>query len=242
LAGESVTDAQALVPAKQATIAGTRHTLILLVALIAWAFWSVIRADRMSAMVHPNRMAVYLLTIVWQWGVVAYIVFGVRRHGGSLRDIVGGRWNGMKDFLWDWGIAVVFWFAAVTAMILVAFALHAGYSNQGTRFLKPEGTTEVILWIFVSLTTGICEEIMFRGYFQRQLIAWTGSVPTGILLSASIFGAMHLYRGGRWAIVLGVFGLLFGILAQKRRSLRPGMMTHAWHDVFVGLIGKLIRT
>ena len=235
------------VPAAPATvrhsaIASALHTVTLLLVLIAWAFWDVIRADRMRNMEHPNRVAMYLLTILWQWCAVAYIVFGVRRHGGSLRDIVGGRWNSIRDFLRDWGIAVAFWFVALTAIILVALALQAQHLNQSTRFLRPQGVTEVVLWILVSLTAGICEEIMFRGYLQRQFIAWTGSVPAGIILSAAVFGMMHLYQSRKSPIILGVFGLLFGILAWKRGSLRPGMMTHAWHDGFVGLIGSLIRT
>jgi membrane protease YdiL (CAAX protease family) len=241
LTGESAVDAQPVVPPRQAAIAGTGHTLVLIVVLIAWAFWDVVRMDRLRAMEHPNRIALYVLTIIWQWSTVACVVFGVARRGGSLRDIVGGRWNRIRDFLRDWGIAVILWFAALATMILLSVALHLGHSNQGTRFLNPQRMSEIILWLFVSLTAGICEEIIFRGYLQRQFIAWTGRVPAGILLSAIIFGTMHLYQGGKSAIVLGVFGLLFGILAQRRRSLRPGMMAHAWHDVFIGLIGKLIQ-
>src|SRR5882724_11414078 len=47
-------------------------------------------------------------------------------------------------------------------------------------------------------------------------------------------------RGGRSAILIAVYGLLFGILAETRKSLRPGMMTHAWHDGFAGLAGRLL--
>src|SRR5260370_1270632 len=91
-----------------------------------------------------------------------------------------------------------------------------------------------------SATAGICEEIIFRGYFQRQFSAWTGNVSAGVLLSAAAFGAGHIYQGWRSAIIILVYGLLFGILAETRKSLRPGMMTHAWHDGFFGLAGRLI--
>jgi uncharacterized protein len=242
LKGESNAVPGAPANVRPSAIASARHTVTFLLVLIAWAFWDVIRADRMRNMKHPNLVAMYLLTILWQWCAVAYIVFGVRRHGGSLRDIVGGQWNSIKDFLRDWGIAVAFWFVALTAMVLVALALQAQNLNQSTRFLRPHGITEVVLWLLVSLTAGICEEIMFRGYLQRQFIAWTGNVPASTILSAAVFGMMHLYQNRKSPIILGVFGLLFGILAWKRGSLRPGMMTHAWHDGFVGLIGKLFQT
>jgi membrane protease YdiL (CAAX protease family) len=61
-----------------------------------------------------------------------------------------------------------------------------------------------------------------------------------VLLSAAAFGAGHIYQGWRSAIVVLVYGSLFGILAEARESLRPGMMTHAWHDGFVGLVGRLV--
>jgi membrane protease YdiL (CAAX protease family) len=106
--------------------------------------------------------------------------------------------------------------------------------------LLPQNQLEIFLWILTSITAGICEEIIFRGYFQRQFSAWTGNVSAGVLLSAAAFGAGHIYQGWRSAIIILVYGLLFGILAEFRKSLRPGMMTHAWHDGFAGLAGRLI--
>jgi len=40
--------------------------------------------------------------------------------------------------------------------------------------------------------------------------------------------------------VIGVYGLLFGILAEVRQNLRPGIMTHAWHDAITGLIVRFL--
>jgi hypothetical protein len=33
-----------------------------------------------------------------------------------------------------------------------------------------------------------------------------------------------------------VFGLIFGILAEARRNIRPGIILHAWHDSFAGFV------
>jgi hypothetical protein len=61
------------------------------------------------------------------------------------------------------------------------------------------------------------------------------------------------FIGGHWAYPIDVvrdlllaatawpclritgFGLLFGCLAEWRKSLRPGMIAHAWTDIFAGL-------
>jgi len=41
-------------------------------------------------------------------------------------------------------------------------------------------------------------------------------------------------------ISAGLYGLLFGLVAGWRRSLRPGMIAHAWTDIFAILLANLI--
>jgi len=216
------------------------HTIFLLAVVAAWSTWGYFGAVRMRAAQHPHRAAVYVLTILLEWSVVAYIAWGAKRHGSSLGELIGGKWNDSKSFLRDIGIAAGFWLIALVVLFATALALRADKPGPSMRFLFPQSHLEIALWILTSLTAGICEEIIFRGYFQKQFIAWTGSVPAGVLLSAAVFGAGHIYQSGKSAIIIGVYGALFGILAEMRKSLRPGMMTHAWHDGLVGLAGRLL--
>ena len=60
------------------------------------------------------------------------------------------------------------------------------------------------------------------------------------VLSGAIFGVCHIYQGVKAVVVITVYGVLFGILAQWRKSMRPGMMTHALHDTVSGLAVKLL--
>jgi len=216
------------------------HTIFLLAVIAAWSTWGYFGAVRMRAAQNPHRAVTYVLTILWEWSVIAYIAWGAKRHGGSLRELIGGKWNNLKAFLLDVAIAAGFWLIAIVVLFAAAVALHAAKPGQSVRFMLPQSHLEIFLWILTSITAGICEEIIFRGYFQKQFSAWTGSVPAGVLLSAAAFGAGHVYQSGKSAIIITVYGLLFGILAEMRKSLRPGMMTHAWHDGFAGLVGRLI--
>jgi membrane protease YdiL (CAAX protease family) len=229
------------VVAAKTFVAGLPHTLFLLLVLFAWTAWGVIGAHRMRQTPHPNRAALYLLTIFWEWLMVLYIAWGVRRHGSSLRQVVGGAWKSVGDFLRDVATAAAFWIVAMFVLGFVARVLHLTRTNENTRFMLPQSKLEIILWIFASMTAGVTEEIIFRGYLQKQFIAWTSNVTAGILLSAMAFGAGHLYQSWKPALVIGVYGVLFGVLAQKRNTLRPGMMAHAWHDAFTGLVMKLVR-
>ena len=240
VATDSIAVPQPSLPALRSTVAGAMHTIFLLAVIAAWGAWAYSGTLRMRTAQNPHRAAVYVLTILWEWSVVAYVAWGVKRHGSSLRELIGGKWNNVKAFLKDVAIAAGFWLIALVVLFCAAVALHTTKTGQNIRFLLPQSQLEVLLWILTSVTAGICEEIIFRGYFQRQFSAWTGNVPAGVLLSAAAFGAGHIYQGWRSAIVVAVYGLLFGILAEMRKSLRPGMMTHAWQDGFAGLAGRLL--
>jgi membrane protease YdiL (CAAX protease family) len=76
------------------------------------------------------------------------------------------------------------------------------------------------------------EQLAFRGYLQKQIQAFTGSTMWAIVIQAMIFGVGHLYEGVAQAGRIMLFGILFGLLAVWRRNLRPGMMAHAWTDIF----------
>ncbi|HEY2572679.1 MAG TPA: CPBP family intramembrane glutamic endopeptidase, partial [Verrucomicrobiaceae bacterium] len=102
--------------------------------------------------------------------------------------------------------------------------------------LAPVNGIEITAWIGLCIIAGLVEEVVFRGYLQRQFTAWArGTVAVGVAGSAIFFGAAHGYQGARNMILLAVFGALFSFLALFRRSLRPGIFAHSWHDLLAGL-------
>jgi hypothetical protein len=103
----------------------------------------------------------------------------------------------------------------------------------------PRSLVEISLWIALSLTAGFCEELVFRGYFQRQFGALTRNRAAALLLQAVLFGVAHGYQGIAAIIKITLFGVLYGALALWRRSLRPGMVAHAWSDIYSGWLGLL---
>ena len=81
----------------------------------------------------------------------------------------------------------------------------------------------------------------FRGYFQKQFEAMTGSSVAGVTLQAILFGISHGYQGLQAIVMIILFGVVFGILASWRKSLRPGMILHAWSDIYAGYLIQFIR-
>jgi membrane protease YdiL (CAAX protease family) len=71
--------------------------------------------------------------------------------------------------------------------------------------------------------------------------AMTGSAAASVILQGILFGISHGYQGLRAIIMIILFGFLYGILAYWRESLRPGMVLHAWSDVYAGYLFQFIR-
>jgi hypothetical protein len=64
--------------------------------------------------------------------------------------------------------------------------------------LAPANGREIAAWMLLCLLVGFIEEIVFRGYLQRQFIGWArGRVAAGVLASAIVFGSAHAYQGKR---------------------------------------------
>ena len=222
-------------------VAAVVHTLSLLVILLGGAGLMYFSAGQLRAENRPNRIALYLTTIVWEWMLTGYVLWGVRKRGVSLNEVTGAKWRSFLDFARDLGISILFWFAALMVMGATAFALHFRGSKESVGFLAPRGVLQLFLWVLVCATAGFCEETIFRGYLQKQFIAWSGSAAAGVIASALVFGACHVYQGVKPAIVIAVYGLMFGILAETRKSLRPGMITHALHDTVSGIAVRFLK-
>jgi membrane protease YdiL (CAAX protease family) len=241
LEGDGPEPGETVVAPANRPVAGVPHTLVLLVVLLGGTGLMYFSAGELRAADQPNRIALYLSTALWEWTLTAYVLWGVRRRGTPVEAVTGAKWKSFLEFARDIGIAISFWFVALMVLGATAVALHFRGSKESVGFLAPHGWNETALWILVCVTAGFCEETIFRGYLQKQFIAWSGNAAAGGAASAVIFGACHIYQGVKPAIVITVYGLLFGILSQWRKSLRPGMMTHALHDTVSGIAVRFLR-
>jgi len=196
-----------------------------------------------------GRLPAYYTTMIWEWVIVLYIAWGVRRSGG-MRELVSGRWRTGKEFGTDVGIAVGYW--VVTGIVLLALSFALGLTSpaqleqakKNISPLLPTNGKELLVWIALSTTAGICEEIMFRGYLQKQFRALMKSEAAGVVLQAIVFGCAHGYQGGRRMVLIGIYGVMFGALAAWRKNLRPGMIAHTLQDSVSGaanLASRLLK-
>jgi uncharacterized protein len=218
------------------------HTIFVLAVLGGWTFYRAILAGHMSAAANPDRVRLYVMTLLFEWLLFFLVLAGVRHSGASILIVLGDRWRSVRQVLRDIGIAGAFWIASVGILSVLGSLLRiAAQSSKNDFITLPRGAVEITLWVSLSVSAGICEEAIFRGYLQRQFIALTRNVPAGILLSGAVFGAAHAYQGFRKVVLIGLFGAMFGALAHWRGTVRPGMIAHAWQDSLNGVLFGITR-
>jgi uncharacterized protein len=196
-----------------------------------------------------HLLANYSLTIVYEWLLAALAVWGVHMRGVPLRQLLGERRPGTRAWVEDLGIALGYWVIALSVLALLGKVLvqlsgsHIDPQKIGgvTQKLAPVTGVEMALFLIMSISAGICEELVFRGYLQQQFARMGHSVWAGVALSALVFGGAHGYEGVAGVLLIAAYGAMFGILTLFRRGLRTGMIAHAWHDSLSGLALVLLR-
>jgi uncharacterized protein len=219
-------------------VAPVWHTVVFIVFILGTSYYQGRHTPEMSTMHLRTRVPLYVVMVAFELFLLGYVwLLGLRPAGKRLRDIIGGKWKDWGDFWLDVGIAVLLWMAVAGMLFAMQIALGKNEDAvKAIRILAPQTYAEMIGWVILSVTAGCVEELIFRGYLQRQFFAWTGRAELAVVLQAAVFGSAHLYQGWRGAVTITVYGALFGILAAWRKSLRPGMMQHAAQDTFSGLI------
>ena len=220
-------------------IASPWHTAVVLLILIGMSFAGA-RSGGLPGISAYGRAGGYLVVILLEWLTVAFIWYGVSRRGIRMADLVGGRWARPADILRDLGIGIAFLLVCGIGLMSALGHLLRTVENQAILQMLPRTRTEMILWCLMSLTAGFCEELIFRGYFQRQFTMLTQSVIGGIVLQGIAFGAAHGYQGWKLMLSIAIFGTTFGLLAQWRHSLRPGMIAHFVQDAMGGLLARYL--
>jgi uncharacterized protein len=222
-------------PQRSKPVAAWWHTVALIVIILLFSAYQgqprlLARATQLR-----SRIPIYAATLAYELFLFCFVwLAGLMPRKVTIREIIGGRWNRFADFMID--LAVAFLFTVVVWVTLEICSLLLRFRGvQAAAPLLPQSWLEAAAFVVLAVTAGFCEEFIFRGYLQRQFLAWTGTAWIAVALQALVFGGAHIYQGWRGVVTITIYGALFGILAALRKSLRPGMIQHAGQDAFSGL-------
>jgi hypothetical protein len=225
------------------------HTAILIAVILGVSVLSSKQAKTNA--LAQQHLKHYAFTMAWEVGLAALAWWGIRMRRVPLRQLLGERRAGVKAWFTDFGVALIFWLIAsivLAAISSVLRVLHLLRGQKAVFAIAPQTGWEVLVWVALSITAGVVEEFVFRGYLLQQFSSiggksmggakstGRGRLWLGVLVSSLLFGAAHGYEGLGAMIAIVAFGAMFCVLAMQRRSLRAGMMAHAWYDSLTGIV------
>ncbi len=93
--------------------------------------------------------------------------------------------------------------------------------------------------LMIAVTPAICEELLFRGYIQRQIERSAG-VDWSLILSGFLFGAYHLQPTK--LLPLALLGFYFAYLTWRTGSLVPAMIAHFLQNAFAVVLSNVFAS
>ena len=215
--------------------------LILVVALPIHAVLENRRLERLvSAGVPGARAQTYYIILVVEWLLVAGVLAFWLPSGRNIADLGLG-----------FNVTLGWWIGAGAAIVVIALSIYQTFSTirnsealakvreqvEPLRALLPHSAKERHLFNAVSVTAGICEEFLYRGF----LIAYFGAFVDmwlAVVLSSIAFGVGHMYQGKVGIAKTGAIGLVLAGLYVLTGSLWTPMILHAFVDVNSGFVGR----
>jgi len=206
-----------------------------------------------SPLTEKERIKYYIRNIAFGWGCALvvlslYLLIGIYLFAGVSFYDIGLRGIILNPNIWFTSVTLILCGIYIIAHIYEMIAclvnpkhrekekdkLAVKYgANKTVKNLLPRSKKERKYWFFLSLTAGICEEIIFRGFLFFLLQAVFPNMPILLILVAAsaIFGTAHAYQGIKGMRNAAMVGALHGCLFLVTGSLIPSMFMHFTVDI-----------
>ncbi len=102
-------------------------------------------------------------------------------------------------------------------------------------FLPPV-KNELPAYIFMCITAGVCEEIIFRGFLIPYTRTFFAADWPAVIIPAAVFAIAHFYQRTKAVIKIFILSLIFGFIFIESGSLWIVMFLHFAIDLAGGLI------
>jgi membrane protease YdiL (CAAX protease family) len=205
------------------------HVLLLLVGfpvaywlngLMPWSYAFFVKRD------HDYFIPFGISVCVLHWASLVFALWSLRSVGAKGSDI-GLHFTSLK---WIVLVAVVALLGG--GLIAVRTQWPANDSPPSDpRFFYPFTLPERCFFVFMALSAGICEEIVYRGYAISALQARGSRTWQALVLAAISFVLMHGIASLFLFPFLFVVGLVYGGLFLWRRNLTPLIWLHTLFDL-----------
>ena len=137
-------------------------------------------------------------------------------------------------------VLAVFIIALVLVSVLGILAKAAGLNQpQSDRYmlLIQSLNSNRLLLIFTTLTAGIVEELLFRGYLLSRLQLFFKNSYVPVIISSVVFGLFHIGYGTVLNVIGPILlGVLFALYYNRYKNIVPVIIAHFLYDLVLILI------
>lgn len=221
------------------------HILFLILGIILP--WRTISAQKQLKDIQFDsrmRRTLYIGNSIGLW-VMALLVLGLWWWMGRPFSGLGLQWT--QEALGFWSIA----FFVLFLFVYLLDALRDILTEQGRSNVEEKLSAELnilprkfqtyLFFIPLALSAGICEEIVFRGYFIGYFVSLFGNhlaaQVAAIAIPALIFGVVHTYQGPQAIYKIVGMAVLFGTVYVLSGSIYLLIILHFVVDLIGGAIG-----
>jgi len=186
-----------------------------------------------------ERLVLYASTIAFQWLAVAVVAWRAWAHGYTAQELGLAIHDKTKILLASLvgaaTIALLQWLNLRRMGRLPAKA--RGPLQAIAERILPQSTIELLPFLALAITAGLCEEFLYRGFAMAVLARLGSSAWVAVLLSSILFGLAHLYQGRGGFFTTLVIGTVFGAGRIAYDSLVPVILWHSSVDLVAGVAG-----
>jgi membrane protease YdiL (CAAX protease family) len=218
-------------------IAHWTHTLGLILFLLLSATLAHQRVSEASPTGSP--LLRYVSTVTLEWLLLGSVIAGIYHRRTFFLNAFVHRERSWAESV---GLGAAVYCTGFLTIAIIGGALYFTplfhrHNEDVILAMLPHTVFQFLIWFLVSLTAGICEEVIFRGYLQQQLTAWTKRPIVSIVAVGSVFGCLHVYEGLGAIVPLAALGILFGFVVRRLKGdLRAVIVAHTLQDFLVALI------
>jgi len=186
-----------------------------------------------------ERLVLYASTIAFQWLAVAMVGWRVWVHGYTAAQLGLTLHNrGLLATAGLLGAAVIATLQWLNLRRVGRVPLKSRGALQAiAERILPQSTIELLPYLALAVTAGLCEEFLYRGFAMAVLARAGLSAWLVVLTSSLLFGLAHSYQGRGGMVMTFLVGLLLGWSRLAYASLIPAILWHTAVDVVAGTAG-----
>ena len=175
-----------------------------------------------------NLAFIAVLSLVDAVVLIGLILFFMRAHGESPRDLFFGRRPIGEEARFGLPLsfaALAIAFAAILLIQQFAPWLRTEEQNPLQQLLTtPRGAA--VMSVVLVVAGGIREEVQ-RAFLLRRFEQWLGGPVIGVVVASVGFGVGHIIQGVDVAVVTGLLGMFWAVIYLRRRSIVAPVVSHS---------------